>query len=162
MKRVVIIAGLPGSGKSNYIGQYIKNKGGFWYIVDDYNNDMLAFTKERIDLDHNVVISSIDFCKPGVISALKEELESAFTDIDIDVVYFENNMRKCIVNVIERSKERGDRFSLTNIGSTILVGDIDPLTGEAGIESDIRTIFDLWRNYYVDTTKEVIPVYSKE
>ena len=162
MKRIAIIAGLPGSGKSSWIGQYIREQGGFWYVIDDYNPDMLAFTKERIHADSNVIIASIDFCRSGHIDRVVSELEKEFRDLKVDIIYFENRPDKCIENILQRARERGDHFQVTNIGSTILIGDINPLTGEAGIESDIRAVFELWRDYNIDVTKTVVPVYSKE
>mgnify|MGYP001117410672 CR=1 FL=1 len=161
MKRVTIIAGLPGSGKSTYMGKYIKEKGGFWYIVDDYNSSMLEFTKERIHEKQNIIISSIDFCKKATLVEFKEMLETEFKDLDIDIIYFENNPHKCIENLIERSRNRGDYFKVTNIGSTQMIGEVNPSTGKAGFESDIKSVIELWRNYYIDVTKTIVPVYSK-
>lgn len=95
--KVILIIGLPASGKTTYGKSLIKNK-------NDYFFDENLSKINSIPKDANLVI----FTHP--LFCIQEKLKS-FKDIvkkhtnDIEEIYFENNYKQCLKNAKLRNKD---------------------------------------------------------
>jgi GTPase SAR1 family protein len=112
--KIILIVGLPGSGKSTLVKNSFSNSS--YKVFDDFNanavvdNGEFTYSKYYPELieavkvaSHDIVISDISFCKqPKFRSAIRilkwwvNELSSNYT---IEAILFENEERKCINNV---------------------------------------------------------------
>jgi len=134
MSRVVVIVGLPGSGKTR-CGQSEEFSGPFSgsIFIDDmgfnerwlqlpaeqqaWNNDAwaktLALTKKAIELGVDVVLSDVDFCNKERRDWLLQSLHAQ----SIDWVYFQNDPQNCSRNVLQRHRRRRTKEELAKIES---------------------------------------------
>lgn len=105
MKSIIIVVGLPGSGKTFFCNQY-KND----YAIFDDCKDLNQF-QVAIDLFLNkkqkLIISNPWFVLKDVQEKIIELLISKNVDIENDVewVFFENNPQQCWENVCFRQKQ---------------------------------------------------------
>jgi G3E family GTPase len=114
MTKVILIAGLPGSGKSTCIdNNYPDDK---YKRFDDYKNKAINlkfnssrhFEKliENLKNSNDCVLSDIDFCDPKSRTEAQTFLEELVPEATIQWIFFENNPVACRNNL--------DHLSLTN------------------------------------------------
>jgi len=135
MSEVIIVIGLPGSGKTHYMhnvlfkgGETLINfddwgrkkwgdyfvpnpEGGF--IDDDRYEDLI---KKIENLKGKIVISGGIFCNHDFLCKSEYYLKSQFPNLKIRRLYFENNLEKSISNIIYRDKENGGHFKIEDNG----------------------------------------------
>ena len=111
-KKMVLIVGLPGSGKSQLTKQI--NDGSFVEFDDpekrEWDKELDSFgepwapIKKELSSGKNVIINSGDFTEPG-----GEDLISFFQNLgkshnySVRTIYFENNPEQCIKNLEGRN-----------------------------------------------------------
>jgi hypothetical protein len=112
--KVILIIGLPCSGKTMFAKRLLeKNKG--WTLIDDPKyfkkvEDVIWTATEP------VIISDPNFCLKEIrLSAIRKLKD--IRNVDIDFVYFENNPQKCLRNFRCRELSGDDR----NVLNTILL-----------------------------------------
>ena len=97
--KIILIVGLPGSGKSYYIANNIKP--GYTIVDDPRSIDELPKK-----LTTNLVIADCHLCKDTSREALNKILEIRYPKADIEYIFFENNPAQCIKNVNHRNDGR--------------------------------------------------------
>lgn len=103
--KIVCIAGLPGSGKTIYIGNHLENFKRFDDIgVDCLKNGRIQDVVKEIESGNSVVISDIQFCTPEFRQDFNLFFEKRGEQIDW--VCFKNEPWKCSVNSLARMLER--------------------------------------------------------
>ncbi len=118
MQKIIIIIGLPGSGKSTYISLNEEFKGAI--VCDDYHKSSYKRSREFIDSIYfedlkkgliagkDVVISDIAFCKPDRLDKITQNIQSLLSELEIKATlecrYFENNPKACIDNIFRRNR----------------------------------------------------------
>ena len=139
MAKVTILIGMPGSGKSTFLGECKKEQNGI-SIFDDYHaysdtpdfKDGLFYNKLRMDLQNNknCFIADVAYCDQSRLKEAKEAIENIAADlniqIDIKCLYFENNAGACNNNVekrnrkqLEEIKKRSETYLIPD-GATVL------------------------------------------
>lgn len=143
---LIVVIGLPGSGKSTYISGISKENPSF-SVYDDYqgetfNSDPDPRLSKRFgplvsDLKQGktVLVSDIRYCVPAELNAFLGAVLSVEPNVLLVFKYFENAPELCKQNVIARNRE-------------------------GRVERELELIENLSTNYSVPST-ETIPVSSK-
>lgn len=98
MVNILFIVGLPGSGKTTLAKNINENKGGSYRIIDDpkdFDLDVLPF------LNENLIITDPHLCN-GNIREMAVSKILAQTEANIEWIFFENNPKVCLENIIAR------------------------------------------------------------
>ena len=101
MTRVVLVAGLPGSGKTHYALECLKDKEGL--LIDDIKD--IFILKDVLEHNRVVYITDPHFCLGGVREKA-ERLINSLAKVQVEWVFFENNPDKCKRNVEYRDDGR--------------------------------------------------------
>ena len=103
--KVVLIIGLPGSGKSHYIDEnmdYCNDPYKNDIVFDDITKDQIASLISLIGNTDKILVADPHLCNPANLEIARELLK----DADIEEVYFENNPEQCRLNVEYRNDDR--------------------------------------------------------
>jgi guanylate kinase len=108
MSKLIMIVGLPCSGKTTYINKYFVDKN---YIIFDDMIKEKGNTKEAViealNKNNNVVVADPYLVMQDIRTAAKHSIQSKVKDVKIFWIYFENNLTKCLKN-LERRIKKGD------------------------------------------------------
>ena len=137
MSKVIIIIGLPGSGKTTFIHQFISNKSFKEYLdwgrelqispkgevltnfnIDDRFEDLIQTLKNN----KNVILDGSSFCDYRFLCEAEYYLNLNFPNIQIEKYYFENNPKDATANVLYRENIKGGHWTRSN-GELIFYGD---------------------------------------
>ena len=112
---IILIAGLPGSGKTTYINA--REQEG-WSIFDDFkanaNNDSSAFRHSRnyealvtaLREGQKCLVTDIDFCKANSRPEAEAALRTQIPDLMLSWLFFENDFHACKANITRRADHR--------------------------------------------------------
>jgi hypothetical protein len=119
MQKIIVITGLPGSGKTSYLESHSEEFRDF-LICDDYYksapgrfvqfNGSVYYPDIRNALLNggNVVIADMVFCEDEFREEMQQEVAKLIKelgiDAEIDYKYFENNPEACIANILHRNR----------------------------------------------------------
>jgi GTPase SAR1 family protein len=121
MKKVIFLIGLPASGKTTLIKHYKKHPYLNFKIYDDWSSgwyQQLKFNEytgypslvDDIKKNNNIIISCIDFCNKEYLLQSEMILKLEFDNIEIEKIYWENNLEASIKNIHKRDKKRGGHW----------------------------------------------------
>lgn len=100
--KIILVIGLPGSGKTNYIKKYNTN----YHIIDDifFTSNYIFNIKNIVKTNKNIVIAEPRLCILDRFDEfIKLLLDNFIVSKDqIYIRYFENNKNKCITNIMSR------------------------------------------------------------
>lgn len=133
--KLIIIIGLPGSGKSflmNKLNDYIL----FDDFIDYFFNGKLI---ENIKSNNKVCISDPRLCIPEIFDRYMKKILKYVSKSNIFIIIFENNPRQCLIN-IQHTKQKK-----RNIENTII---------------QYSKYYDI--NHYKNFKHMIIPVYCGE
>jgi|WetSurMetagenome_2_1015567.scaffolds.fasta_scaffold269440_1 hypothetical protein len=113
MAKVILIAGLPGSGKTEY-GKTLEQQG-IWFISDfnkDAINDDFRFPYSqhygelirRLQAGETCAIADIDFCRQEAQQEAEACIRAMVKDVEIEWRCFENDPQKCLENARRRNR----------------------------------------------------------
>jgi len=145
--RLIIVVGLPGSGKSQNALNELESLN--WRCYDDFfrkaknntgtvpNAKYLPELKNNLESGTDCVVSDIKFCDSTILLKAIKDLESIYKFAWLRVVFFEKDLNKCIYNVnVRNSKSRNQQLDLINA----LGPNYDPKI--AGYEYDVIPVWD--------------------
>ena len=144
MKKLNVVVGLPGSGKSHLVGELCKSCRGI--CVEDYMKSSLdnapGLTNSRHYKDlvcclregKECVIADIEFCKNQKRDELKQLIECEVPMTTVKWHFFENDPKKCIKNVENR--------------------------GRRNVEEEKKKVWDLSKEYDIPPDEKPISIWS--
>jgi hypothetical protein len=109
---VLLIAGLPGSGKTTHI-ETMQDQG--WTIFDDFKanayNDSSMFRHSRhyealikaLQNGQKCIVADIDFCRVASRNQAESMIRAQFPAISLNWWFFANNVDACRSNIIRRA-----------------------------------------------------------
>ena len=122
MPKVLFLIGMPGSGKSTYLADFLKLHPEFDVnaIYDDYHNKSLdnthEFTKSRYYRDFveklkngtDCMLVDIEYCGSYRLNLALQGIENIAKEhkleLSVEYLCFENNPQKCRRNVMNRNR----------------------------------------------------------
>jgi len=167
MKDVIFIIGLPGSGKTTLINHYLQHPFKEYVVYDDWMKwvkDNVKDKKEFIaDVNYerliksiqegkNVIISAVGFCIPDFLLKSEYYLKMEFPEINIERIYFENNLENCISNIKYRDKKDGGYWKPNDNGDMWYYGQV--INGIPFYEFTIDTAKILHKKYIIPNNVE--------
>ncbi len=114
MLKIIMIVGLPGSGKTTWGSSFVKENPNSFFIDDisivtkNAKEYLEKLKKENIFCE-NLLISDVFFCQKEVREKATQVIKEVFQESQIKLVFFENNIEKCNKNVEQRTKLGDDR-----------------------------------------------------
>ena len=108
--KVVLVAGLPGSGKTYYAKARLKHSPGL--LIDDI--DDLHLLEAAVRQNPVVYITDPHFCIDGVRQKA-EQVFSSIGNVEIEWVFFENDPHKCERNIEYRNDGRRVDITLKHL-----------------------------------------------
>lgn len=114
MLKIIMIVGLPGSGKTTLGSSFVKENPNSLFIDDiskltnDAKEYLEKLKKENVSCE-NLLIADVFFCQKEVREKANQVIREVFPGSEIKLVFFENNIEKCNKNVEQRTKLGDDR-----------------------------------------------------
>lgn len=107
IKTISLLVGSPGAGKST-LGMSMASEGKGAIFIDDISmlvkdNPCSFINKQaRENLACHIIIADVNFCFTGIREKAIKQLEEYFK-LKVNVLYFENNLEKCLNNIKQRA-----------------------------------------------------------
>src|SRR5208282_3481353 len=139
---VLLIAGLPGSGKTTYMSELSRDG---WLVFDDFKNhaidDCSAFRKSRnfLTLIHALrsgvkcVVADVDFCRTESRAEADSVLRAEVPGIEISWLFFSHDKQASKANIMRRNKP--------------------------SVNQQLKTLYDLCPYYRIPWGADVRPSY---
>ena len=114
--KLLIVIGLPGSGKTTYIQSFVKDNPEY-SVYDDYQGETYNHDSDpRLSKHFGSLVSTLKQAKSAVVSDIRycvsyelnlflAAILSSAPDTRIEFIYFENNPELCKQNVYARARE---------------------------------------------------------
>lgn len=102
MGEIIIIVGLPGSGKTYLANKEYVPRG--YILIDDPSSETFDVGKPQLDKAKNYVI-----CDPHLCSSSAREMAILIFEklgFEVKYIYFENNVNKAYSNIKNRNDKR--------------------------------------------------------
>jgi RNase adaptor protein for sRNA GlmZ degradation len=103
--RLIIIIGLPGSGKTTYFHEKLKHLG--FQFFDDFVSSMCNGTMIR-EIKHgitDVCIADPRLCNFEIFKRVMKVIEVYIDKSSIEIILFENDKDKCLLNASKRTNK---------------------------------------------------------
>lgn len=114
MLKIIMIVGLPGSGKTTWGSSFVKENPNSFFIDDisivtkNAKEYLMAIKKENKPYV-NLLIADVLFCQKEVRDKAYQVIREVFPESEIKPIFFENSIEKCHKNVEQRKKLGDDR-----------------------------------------------------
>ena len=107
--KLIIIIGLPGSGKTTYYEEHLKTHGFIFFddfISSIFNGKMMKAIETGID---DICITDPRLCNHEIFKKVMKDIESYIDKSNIELVLFENDKNKCLINASKRINKNVNR-----------------------------------------------------
>ena len=167
MSKVIIIVGLPGSGKTTFIKNLTDSSfvhyydWGRWFELDEQGNININFSQddrfksllESIKGGNNIILDGSSFCNHRFLCGAEYYLKLNFPNIQIEKYYFENHPKFAIANVLYRDYSNGGHWKEIEGKGLVYRGDHfiaeGPNQGKRFYDVIIGRINELTKNYII-------------
>lgn len=102
--RILIVIGLPGSGKTTHVLNHLKQDDNFF--IDDFSLNLDKIKEFKESGLQKLIIADPQLCfvdETEIIKTLKSLVSEKFL---YEIIYFENNVEQCIKNIKNRNDGR--------------------------------------------------------
>jgi len=109
---VFLIAGLPGCGKTTYLGQLCRDG---WLVFDDFKigTDALRFRTsprfqnviDALRQNGGCAVADIDFCRTEARDEAEHGLRTEVPGVKLNWLFFENDPVACELNIRNRNRD---------------------------------------------------------
>lgn len=135
MKSVIMLIGLPGSGKTTF-GKAMEKGNDTTKFVDD-----ISHIKQLPSTFWNkIAISDVNFCDPEIEKKAYDILKKRYRDYRIDRVYFRNDVETCLHNIKFRDDGRNVIGTVDRFKDVYKVPDQDVYDNVEGIIIVLRVV----------------------
>jgi hypothetical protein len=107
--KVIIIVGLPASGKTKYAENYVKEHDDKIFVYNDIVSNYTNCGFLTSIADHTkktIIINDPRFCIANVFNGIVLQVQKYICDSNIKIVIFENNRDQCRLNLKLREKDK--------------------------------------------------------
>ena len=118
--KLLIIIGLPGSGKTTYFNEQLKDQYKFYddFISDIINGELIDDIKKK---EFNICVADPRLCNFQTFIRVINIFLQIVDKSDISLILFENNKYKCIYN----SEKRSSKFVKKSIEFNSMIYNLD-------------------------------------
>lgn len=103
---MLIIIGLAGSGKTTYFHKYLSNK---YKLFDDFISNF--FNGEIIEnINEDICLIDPRLCDYEIFKKIMNEIETYIDRTQINLILFENNPDRCLINSQMRKNKNVDKM----------------------------------------------------
>ena len=137
MSKVIVIVGLPGSGKSVLADSLVIPNVTNWTVFDDPATSLekLKALKDHLKNDYDAVITDIYATEPSIREVMEMELK--LWGAEIEWIFFSNEPEACIDNIARRTVAGDDR--------RVSPGYVREASKNYVIPEDAKRIIPVWR-----------------
>ena len=180
MQEVIIIIGLPGSGKSTLINSKINSASYRNYLVyDDWgkifygekdiftNESRYEELKQNLINGNSCILSCIFFCKFEYLKLTESTILSIAPNIKITKIYYENNPQNCEFNIKYRDEQKGGYWETYDNGDSMYFGELYTPNND-GVEygplyvREINIMKELSNEYEIPLEYTPLPIFTPE
>jgi hypothetical protein len=115
MPKLIVVIGLPGSGKTHYLRTLKAEKiiAGFYddYQRGSYGKDMDPHLSKhygpllsKLKQGHTMAVADIAYCHQQHLDAFLRSVLKVLPDTKVELHYFENNPTKALANIKKRAR----------------------------------------------------------
>ena len=121
MAKLIVVIGLPGSGKSHHLDK-LKQRGQAFWTCHDYqanahgqdntdprNSVHYNHLMEVLNSGHTAAVADIRYCIASELYRFLAEIFSTLPNLELELHYFKNQPGECRKNVTERDRTREQR-----------------------------------------------------
>lgn len=118
--KLLIIIGLPASGKTTYFNQNLSDKFKFYddFVSNIFDGKLVNDLKKK---ENNICVADPRLCNFQIFNRVMNIFLQHISKNDIDIILFENDKDKCIIN----ANQRGSRFVTKSIEFNSLIYNYD-------------------------------------
>jgi len=106
--KLIIIIGLPASGKTTYYNENFKD---IYLFFDDFVSNMVSgeLIKSLKKTNQDICIADPRLCNYSIFTKVMKIIEEIIDKSDISLILFENNKDKCIINAKKRKNKNVEK-----------------------------------------------------
>lgn len=106
--KLLIIIGLPGSGKTTYFNENLKDKYEFYddFISNIIDGKLICEIKKK---EKDICIADPRLCNYSIFTKVMKLIEEIIDKSNISLILFENNKDKCFINSKKRKNKNVEK-----------------------------------------------------
>lgn len=106
--KLIVIIGLPASGKTTYYNENLKNS---YLFYDDFVSNMVSgeLIESIKNGNQDVCIADPRLCNYSIFTRIMRIIEEIIDKSNISLILFENDKNKCLINAQKRKNKNVER-----------------------------------------------------
>jgi tRNA uridine 5-carbamoylmethylation protein Kti12 len=106
--KLIIVIGLPASGKTTYYNENLKNSHLFYddFVSNIFDGELIESIKKG---NQDICIADPRLCNPSIFTRIMKVIEEYIDISNINLILFENDKTKCFINSKKRNNKNVDK-----------------------------------------------------